>query len=362
VSRYLSPYPYFGGKSRIAPQVWQRFGRVTNYVEPFFGSGAMLLARPDWPECGGVETVNDADGFICNFWRAVQADPEAVACYADWPAIENDLHARHVWLKTQRGALTARLEGDPDYYDAKIAGWWVWGMSQWIGTGFCADSGDGPWHVVDGKLVKREKGEAKAAEGVRRKLPHLGDAGRGISRQLLHLGDAGQGVKRYVVTQSQGGSPGTGACGLYAWMEALSERLARVRVACGDWSRVMGPSVTEKHGTAAIFLDPPYSAEAGRDMGCYHDDDGTVARAVRDWCLANGDKPGLRIALCGYEGEHEALEAEGWSVLAWSARGGMALQGQGRGRKNRHRERVWFSPHCLTPAQRVLAQGVLEFE
>lgn len=40
-----SPYPYFGGKSRVADLVWARFGVVRNYVEPFFGSGALLLAR-----------------------------------------------------------------------------------------------------------------------------------------------------------------------------------------------------------------------------------------------------------------------------------------------------------------------------
>jgi DNA adenine methylase len=72
-----APYPYFGGKSQIAAEVWKRFGRVPNYIEPFFGSGAALLARP--LPFDGVETVNDLDGFICNFWRAVQHEPDAVA-------------------------------------------------------------------------------------------------------------------------------------------------------------------------------------------------------------------------------------------------------------------------------------------
>jgi DNA adenine methylase len=42
-----APFPYFGGKSKIAGAVWQRFGDVQNYVEPFCGSATMLLARPD---------------------------------------------------------------------------------------------------------------------------------------------------------------------------------------------------------------------------------------------------------------------------------------------------------------------------
>lgn len=40
-----APFPYFGGKSKVAPLIWERFGVVSNYVEPFFGSGAVLLAR-----------------------------------------------------------------------------------------------------------------------------------------------------------------------------------------------------------------------------------------------------------------------------------------------------------------------------
>jgi DNA adenine methylase len=91
-----SPYPWFGGKSKVAPLVWERFGDVQNYVEPFFGSGAMLLSRPQ--PFSGLETVNDLDGFIPNFWRAVKADPAAVAAHVDWPISELDLHARHSWL------------------------------------------------------------------------------------------------------------------------------------------------------------------------------------------------------------------------------------------------------------------------
>ena len=90
-----APFPYFGGKSRVAREVWARFGNVRNYVEPFAGSLAVLLARPHMP---GVETVNDLDGFVANFWRALQHDPEGVAGYADYPVSELDLHARHKWL------------------------------------------------------------------------------------------------------------------------------------------------------------------------------------------------------------------------------------------------------------------------
>ena len=67
----VAPFPYFGGKSRAVDAVWGAFGEVDCYVEPFAGSAAMLLAAPEGKR---VETINDFDGFIANFWRAVAHD------------------------------------------------------------------------------------------------------------------------------------------------------------------------------------------------------------------------------------------------------------------------------------------------
>jgi hypothetical protein len=171
---------------------------------------------------------------------------------------------------------------------------------------------------------------------VSRKLVHLGDAGRGVSRKLVHLGDAGQG--------------GDGKDGLLPWLCALSERLSRVRVCCGDWARILTPSAMAKAvgGVRGVFLDPPYSSEAGRAMNCYGShDDGAVAHRVREWAITAGPDPMMRIALCGYAGEgHEVLlEEHGWTCESWTARGGMQ-GGKERG-GNRMRERIWFSPACL---------------
>lgn len=65
-----SPFPYFGGKSRVADLVWSRLGNPDNFVEPFAGSLAVLLRRP---VTGKIETVNDRNHYIVNFWRAVKA-------------------------------------------------------------------------------------------------------------------------------------------------------------------------------------------------------------------------------------------------------------------------------------------------
>jgi hypothetical protein len=171
--------------------------------------------------------------------------------------------------------------------------------------------------------------KGNAGQGINRQLPHLGNAGQGINRQLPHLGDAGQGI--------------------FDIMQALSDRLRNVRICCGDWQRVMGESVTSKNGLTAIVLDPPYlSADTAGDL--YRTDSATVAHDVREWALANGDNPLLRIALCGYDGEHAM---PGWSEVPWKAKGGYGGQGNGDN-VNAARERIWFSPHCLGARQQGL--------
>ena len=306
-----APFPWFGGKSRVANLVWQRFGDVPNYCEPFFGSGAVLLERPTAPR---TETVNDRDCFVANFWRALQADPQAVARYADNPVNEADQHARHLWL-IQQTDWVERMKTEPEFYDAKIAGWWVWGQCIWIGAGWCSGL---------------------------RKLPHLGDAGKGVHRQLPHLGDAGT---ECIASDLTSGT--LSRAHLLIYMQELAERLRTVRVCCGDWSRICGPSPTVKHGITGVFLDPPYADESERTDGLYAVDDGQVAHSVREWAAEWGADPRMRIALCGYEGEH--VMPDGWECVQWKAPGGYGSQGgaDGAGRANAGRERIWFSPHCL---------------
>src|SRR5574343_2011355 len=106
-----APFPYFGGKSSIAGAVWERLGSPKQYIEPFCGSAAMLLAAP---RPASLEVICDASGFIANFWRAVKHQYEAVAEWADYPVSHIDLGARHQWLSEQRASLAENLT-DPDW-------------------------------------------------------------------------------------------------------------------------------------------------------------------------------------------------------------------------------------------------------
>jgi site-specific DNA-adenine methylase len=316
-----SPFPWFGGKSKVAEIVWERFGDVQNYVEPFFGSGAILLNRPTEP---GIETVNDLDCMVANFWRALQHDPDAVADAADWPVNEADQHARHLWLCSQE-EFREQMKVDPEYYDAKIAGWWVWGQCIWIGSGWCA---------------KQLPHLGNAGRGVNRQRPHLGNAGTGVHRNRPHLGDAGTGGDECLSDRTLGTREF-----LFQYMNELAERLRRVRVCCGDWSRVCGPTPTVKLGLTGVFLDPPYADAADRTDSLYSSDSLSVANDVREWAIAQGDDPRIRIALCGYEGEHDMPDS--WECVEWKARGGYGSQGKNQARENSAKERIWFSKYCI---------------
>jgi len=318
-----APFPWFGGKARAAQIVWRALGDPSGYTEPFCGSAAVLLARPEF-RGRRAETLNDADGWLVNLWRAIQLDPETVARHAWGPVSEIDYHARLAWLQERRDdGLVSWLEGDPEAHDPKAAGWWLTVCAAGIGDPW----GAGPWRVVDGRLVKTDAGQ-----GVNRELPHLGDAGKGVNRELPHLGDAGKdgSIER-----------------LSAYLHALSIRLQRVRITCGDWQRVLTPSVvrtgTGGDSSRAIFLDPPYSTSSH----LYAESGHGISEQLREWCKTAetvGGQP-LRIILCGYDDEHAELEPHGWNVIE-----GKSGRGSGYSKRsdNGRRERLWLSPACLT--------------
>lgn len=297
-----APFPYFGGKRRAASLVWGALGNVDHYVEPFAGSAAVLLARPHVGRC---ETINDADGMVSNFWRAVRSQPDVVARHADWPVLEIDLHARHAWLIGQRESLTERLLTDADWFDAKVAGWWVWGICAWIGDGWC--------------------------DKARRGLPDIGNEGRGLLAPMRGGALADDAVSFRTPAE---------------WLRALSARLVRVRSACGDWKRVTGPSVLlppsmPSDALCGIYFDPPYSE--GSQQYVAGGTGTNLAASVRDWCAAHDTDPRLRMVLSGYDGDHNSLQDRGWRVVSWKTKGGLS-----RGKNsNQHRERLWLSPHCL---------------
>ena len=331
-----APFPYFGGKASIADTVWSALGQPAHFLEPFFGSGAVLLARPGYDPSSHVESVCDADGYIANVWRAIRADPDGVAALCDWPVNHADLIARKKKLIAEGASLLERLCADETYYDTTLAGYWIWAASCWIGSGLTRPG----------------------------QIPHLSDSGKGLHAigQVPHVGNSGMGVhaigkRPHVSTAGMDSStdprdrlraPYTPV--LYDWMRALAERLRRVRVVCGDWSRVCGGNWQINMGTVGVFFDPPYGVEAGRDPDLYHVESATVAADVREWAMARGSDPACRIVLAGYREEHVELISYGWREIRWTTGGGYANKksdGMGSHSPNRKRETLFLSPHCV---------------
>lgn len=329
-----SPFTYFGGKSAVAGIVWNRFGAdIPNFIDPFMGSSSILLARPNC--CSGritYETVNDVDAFIANAYRAIKHDPTCVAMHADYPTFENDLHARHIWLVNRSAGLKSKIEGSPDFYDAKIAGWWLWGMALWIGGGFC--SGAGSWVVENGELVKRSSFNDENTIGIAHSLPYL-KSRSGVHRKMPR---DGRGIKS------------ASRADLQNYLMEIADRFVNVRVMCGDWKRVLSDSATIHCASpCGVFLDPPYGKLANRTSNIYSHDSLNIADEARLWALEHGNDPRYRIALCGYLEEHDREIPDNWERYSWIANGGFSNQRKKSENQNRKRECIWFSPHCLKP-------------
>ena len=390
-----APFPYHGGKSRHAARIWQELGDPDVYVEPFAGSLAVLLNRA-WPEPARREVVCDKDANIVNFWRALAADPHCVARWADAPTFHQECTARHRWIQRTNAERAAAVRDDPDYYDVRAAGYWVHGVSNWIGGGYGTPNvlkKDGsPWEDIP---------HASGAQGVQvarpaRAEPHdrapymrdTDNSGRGVTAQRAVTPDrmpsdyvpymAGQHAQGKGVTAQRANLPernpiyvskdpggmgvqaqridgnnqkpdwetiGSGDIGtgqrLFGWFEALAQRLARVIVLDRDWTSALTPSVLMLHSKASkrpsvsIFLDPPYRT----DTDTYHTDlygdrehHTDVATAAYEWALEHGGKYRIAYAM----NVDDFPVPDGWTYIDWQ-----------KGTSNVADDRIIFSPACV---------------
>lgn len=288
-----APYSYFGSKARVAKVIWQGLGELSNYVEPFCGSLSILLSNPKIPK---IETVNDINYNITNFWRSISNDPEGVAKFADYPVNEIDLHAKQKWLTCQTTIdFKNKLEENIDFYDVKIAGYWIYGMGASIGDNWLKPKG------------------LKA-------MPMLSSAGGGIHGLSNNILD---------------------------WFKSLQERTKRVRICSGDWKRVITPSITFNNkglstkDITGIVLDPPYDL-SNRDK--VYINEFNIYKEVCEWAISNSDNNRLRIVVCGYNGDFTF--PNNWKTYSWTS-SGMGNMGNDRGRENSKKEMIYFSPNCL---------------
>jgi DNA adenine methylase len=112
MERITPPIKYHGGKHYLAKRIIGLMPEHIHYVEPYFGGGAVLLAKN--PE-GVSEVVNDIWGLLTNFWRVLQ-DPKLFKLFER--RIEATPFSEHEWKLAELG--TGPLHSAPNV-DAAIA-------------------------------------------------------------------------------------------------------------------------------------------------------------------------------------------------------------------------------------------------
>jgi len=115
MKRLRNPIPYFGGKGHMGTtaRILSFFPPHRHYVEPFGGGASVLLAKSP---CGGVETYNDFDHALYEFFLTL-ADPAAFELFKR--RVEALPYSRELWreCKATWGERTDRLE--------RVWRWWV---------------------------------------------------------------------------------------------------------------------------------------------------------------------------------------------------------------------------------------------
>ena len=385
---------YYGGKSRWIDTVFARIGKVGVWSEPCCGTAVMTLNNP-FP--APREVICELNAYIANFYRSLVADYPQTAWYADWPTNHHDLTARHRWLLAQGPELRERMVADPDDYDAKIAGWWVWGQSSWIGHGWCDNHGqyDRQLHIntgggfgvqqqredlhVEDKRPKVPDGGGSGVSAQRDKIPSMGTkaGGKGVQQQRDQIPrcttePGGQGVSQqrvavhdkipYMAAVSSGGKGVSAQRDLHGdgildgsrlrpWFRAIAERLARVIILNRGWEWALTDSVLQQTPSSpkpqvGVFLDPPYRTQrkdgGKRSTGLYQGDNAAasdaVAAATYAWALEHGDK--YRVAYCMHEGDFPI--PSGWTAET------MGFSGhRDPAKKEKAVDQVIFSPCCV---------------
>src|SRR5690606_17117591 len=239
-----TPFPWFGGKSRVAAEVWKRFGVVHAYREPFAGGLAVLLKNPHPAK---NEVITDVNHYIVNFWRAVRDKEQEVLGHLNLIRSEADLFAIHRYLSVgpEVEGFKTGIETDPEFSNAKFAAWWVYGQSIWIGHEWCNSKS---YHF--------------------KKRQHF------FNRGVFTDGGIGERISN------------------------LKERLKTVQVIHGDWKRGVSSdtalALRRKNDLyTAVFLDPPYPTVERAELYVSDIDDKTeqIRQEVFAWCLKRGDDP-----------------------------------------------------------------------
>lgn len=108
-------FKYPGAKWGLARWIIDHFPEHHSYLEPFFGSGAVLFTK----DRSSIETVNDLDGDVVNVFDWIRRDPEKLAHEVYFTP-----YARQVYDDTfkRRGKETDSLQRAVDFLTRMMMG------------------------------------------------------------------------------------------------------------------------------------------------------------------------------------------------------------------------------------------------
>lgn len=119
----LLKYP--GAKNRIAPWICSYIPKHQVYVEPYFGSGAVFFNK----EPAKIETINDLDGNIVNYFKVIREYPEELAAQLTLTPYSRDEYYRSFEM----------IDGESDIERARkfaVRCWQGFGSSNLYRNGF----------------------------------------------------------------------------------------------------------------------------------------------------------------------------------------------------------------------------------
>jgi DNA adenine methylase len=115
VSKLKTPITYYGGKQSMAQHILPLIPPHKQYVEPFFGGGAIFFAK----EQSEAEVINDLNGEIVNFYKIV--------CTDFWrlnEMIQSTLHSRQQYEEAMV------VYKHPSMFDPVKRAWSFWILTQ----------------------------------------------------------------------------------------------------------------------------------------------------------------------------------------------------------------------------------------
>jgi DNA adenine methylase len=284
-NRRTPPLKWHGGKHYLAPKIVELMPVHLHYVEPYFGGGAVLLARNPGDETkfwgtkgyerGVSEVVNDVNRDLMNFWWVLQNEP---AFKRFMRKVEGIPFSQVEW-EFARSRVAPHADGKPDV-EAAVA-FFVW----------CRQS---------------RAGQMKAFAPLSKDRTR-----RGMNEQ---------------------------ASAWWTCVEGLPEihkRLKRVAVLCDDAIKV----IRQQDGAKTLFYcDPPYVHEARASTDAYHHE---MTEEDHVQLLETLETIQGSFMLSGYPNDlyDEFAEEHGWRWKDFDLPNNVA----GGKSKRRMTERVWMN-------------------